>query len=98
MQREGLLDDKEFKRAQAAPLGLVQESNTSLVSYPAFVDLVKRQLQHDYQEKDLRSEGLRIFTSLSPMVQRQAEQALTERLQQGYGLTGRYGCYLCRRR
>lgn len=82
MHDEGLLDDKEFKQAQAAPLGLVQESNTSLVSYPAFVDLVKRQLQRDYQEEDLRSEGLRIFTSLSPMVQRQAEQALSQRLQQ----------------
>src|SRR5690606_36424781 len=82
MHREGLIDDQEFKRAQAAPLGLVQESNTSLVSYPAFVDLVKRQLQSDYREEDLRSEGLRIFTSLSPMVQRQAEQALTQRLQQ----------------
>lgn len=81
MHREGLLDDKEFKQAQTAPLGLAQESNTSLVSYPAFVDLVKRQLQRDYKEEDLRSEGLRIFTSLSPMVQRQAEQALTERLQ-----------------
>jgi penicillin-binding protein 1B len=82
MHSEGLLDDKDFKRAKAAPLGLVQESNTSLVSYPAFVDLVKRQLQRDYQEDDLRSEGLRIFTSLSPMVQRQAEEALSQRLQQ----------------
>lgn len=82
MHQEGLIDDKELKRAQAAPLGIVKENNTSLVSYPAFVDLVKRQLQRDYQEEDLRSEGLRIFTSLSPMVQRQAEQALTQRLQQ----------------
>jgi penicillin-binding protein 1B len=82
MHREGLIDDKEFKRAQAAPLGIVQEANTSLASYPAYVDLVKRQLQTDYREEDLRSEGLRIFTSLSPMVQRQAEQALTQRLAQ----------------
>lgn len=82
MHQEGLIDDAEVKRAQAAPLGIVQETNTSLVSYPAFVDLVKRQLQTDYREEDLRSEGLRIFTSLSPMVQRQAEQALTQRLQQ----------------
>ena len=82
MHREGLIDDQELKRAQAAPLGVVQEVNTSLVSYPGFVDLVKRQLQSDYREEDLRSEGLRIFTSLSPMVQRQAEQALAQRLQQ----------------
>src|SRR5690606_30352283 len=82
MHRGGLSDAQEVKRAQAAPLGVVQEVNTSLVSYPGFVDLVKRQLQSDYREEDLRSEGLRIFTSLSPMVQRQAEQALAQRLQQ----------------
>lgn len=82
MHQEGLIDDAQLKRAQAAPLGIVEEVNTSLVRYPAFVELVKRQLAQDYKEEDLRSEGLRVFTSLSPMVQRQAEQALTQRLQQ----------------
>lgn len=82
MHQEALIDDAQLKRAQAAPLGIVEEVNTSLVRYPAFVELVKRQLAQDYKEEDLRSEGLRVFTSLSPMVQRQAEQALTQRLQQ----------------
>lgn len=82
MRQEGLIDEKELKRAQTAPLGVVAQSDTSMVTYPAFVALVKRQLQQDYQEEDLRSEGLRIFTSLSPMVQRQAEHALQERLLQ----------------
>lgn len=82
MHQQGLIDDKELKRAQAAPLGVVEQGDTSMVTYPAFVGLVKRQLQQDYQEEDLRSEGLRIFTSLSPMVQRQAEAALNQRLRQ----------------
>ncbi|HTF83808.1 MAG TPA: penicillin-binding protein 1B [Cellvibrio sp.] len=82
MHQQGLIDDKELKRAQAAPLGVVEQGDTSMVTYPAFVALVKRQLQEDYQEEDLRSEGLRIFTSLSPMVQRQAEAALNQRLRQ----------------
>jgi penicillin-binding protein 1B len=37
-------------------------------------------LERDYREEDLRSEGLRIFTTLDPRVQHQAEQALTSRL------------------
>jgi penicillin-binding protein 1B len=37
-------------------------------------------LQRDYREEDLRSEGLRIFTTLDPRTQRHAEQALTRRL------------------
>ena len=82
MHQQGLINDKELKRAQAAPLGVVEQADTSMVTYPAFVALVKRQLQQDYQEEDLRSEGLRIFTSLSPMVQRQAEAALNQRLRQ----------------
>jgi penicillin-binding protein 1B len=46
------------------------------------VQLVHRQLRRDYDEKDLRSEGLRIFTTLDPRVQRAAEQALQKRLAQ----------------
>jgi penicillin-binding protein 1B len=41
---------------------------------------VHRQLQRDYREDELRSEGLRIFTTLDPRIQRFAEQALSQRL------------------
>jgi penicillin-binding protein 1B len=78
MYQERLIDEETYQQALKSPLGIVEDTNTSLVSYPAFVDLVKRQLRQDYQEEDLRSEGLRIFTSLSPGVQRQAEKALSE--------------------
>ncbi|MCP8899100.1 penicillin-binding protein 1B [Gilvimarinus xylanilyticus] len=80
MHREGLLSDPQFKSAQTAPLGVVEPGQNSQSTYPAFVDLVKRQLARDYKEEDLRSEGLRIFTTLSPMVQRQAEEAVAKRL------------------
>ncbi|MDO3381969.1 penicillin-binding protein 1B [Gilvimarinus algae] len=80
MHRDGLIDSAELKRAQAAPLGVVEPGQNAQTTYPAFVDLVKRQLARDYREEDLRSEGLRIFTTLSPMVQRQAEEAVATRL------------------
>ena len=38
-------------------------------AYPAYLDLVKRQLREEYPEDVLSSEGLRVFTSLDPMVQ-----------------------------
>src|SRR5438105_13785098 len=50
--------------------------------YPAFLLLVHLQMRRDYDEADLRSEGLRIFTTLDPRVQRAAESALTRRLAQ----------------
>jgi penicillin-binding protein 1B len=43
---------------------------------------VHKQLRRDYDEKDLRSEGLRIFTTLDPRAQGAAENALTRRLAQ----------------
>ncbi|PUA28778.1 MAG: penicillin-binding protein 1B [Cellvibrio sp. 79] len=76
MHQEGLINDQQLKISQAAPLGVVAPSEASSTSYPAFMDLIKRQLKEDYKEDDLRSEGLRIFTTLSPMVQRQAENSL----------------------
>jgi penicillin-binding protein 1B len=82
MHAEGLIDEKKMRVAQASPLGLAAETDESLVNYPSFIDLVKRQLKQDYQEEDLRSEGLRIFTTLSPMVQRQAEKSVQSRLVQ----------------
>ncbi|RZA04572.1 MAG: penicillin-binding protein 1B [Moraxellaceae bacterium] len=82
MHTEGLIDDKQFKVAQASPLGLAAETDVSLINYPAFVDLVKRQLKQDYQEDDLRKEGLRIFTTIAPMVQRLAEKSVATKIAQ----------------
>ncbi|RYY73984.1 MAG: penicillin-binding protein 1B [Gammaproteobacteria bacterium] len=82
MHSEGLIDEKQFKAAQASPLGLAAETETSLINYPAFVDLVKRQLKQDYKEDDLRKEGLRIFTTIAPMVQRLAEKSVATRIAQ----------------
>ncbi len=80
MHQENLIDDKQFKIAQVSPLGLAAETDNSLINYPAFVDLVKRQLKQDYKEEDLRAEGLRIFTTIAPMVQRLAENAVATRI------------------
>jgi penicillin-binding protein 1B len=80
MRQENLIDDKQLKIAQASPLGLAAETDNSLINYPAFVDLVRRQLKQDYKEEDLRAEGLRIFTTIAPMVQRLAESAVATRI------------------
>src|SRR5690606_15455052 len=51
-------------------------------NYPDFLDLVFRQLRHDYQEEELRNEGLRIFSTLDPLVQSVAEKTLSQQLKQ----------------
>ena len=57
--------------------------------YPAFVDLVRRQLKAHYQDTALTTEGLRIFTTLDPLVQSAIETHITEglaELEKGRGL------------
>jgi len=80
MARLDMLDMQEAARARAMPLGVVDRPPMGTTPYPAFLDLVRRQLRHDYREEDLRSEGLRIFTTLDPETQTAAERALSSRL------------------
>jgi len=87
--RDGLIDRQQAQAAQAQSLGVTLKPNLGNGRYPAFIALVKRQLQQDYRDKDLRSEGLRIFTTLDPVIQQVAEKALTtniKRLERQPGL------------
>ncbi len=82
MARLNFISQAQFVTARQQPLGVVHRPPTGTSPYPAFLQLVHRQLRRDYHEDDLRSEGLRIFTTLDPRTQRHAEQALTARLAQ----------------
>lgn len=73
------LTPQQLELWQAQPLGLAKTSAVEGV-YPAYVDLVRRQLRRDYQSSDLQNQGMRIFTSFDPVVQRRAEHALTRTL------------------
>jgi penicillin-binding protein 1B len=73
---------EQYAAARAADLGVSRKPGLGTSPYPAFHALVHRQLRRDYDEADLRSEGLRIFTTLDPRAQAAAERALTKRLAQ----------------
>jgi penicillin-binding protein 1B len=82
MRKLDYITQAQYVAARAAPLGVVEKAPEGTSRYPAFVELVHRQLQRDYREDDLRSEGLQIFTTLDPLAQTSAERALTGRLTQ----------------
>jgi penicillin-binding protein 1B len=73
---------EQYAAARAADLGVARKPGFGTSPYPAFLSVVHRQLRRDYDEADLRSEGLRIFTTLDPRAQGAAERALTKRLAQ----------------
>ena len=81
MAEHQLISQKTLSASLRRPLDLADNAHKQLGDYPAFLDLVKRQLRKDYRAEDLQSEGLRIFTTMSPYVQKQAETAVTQHLQ-----------------
>jgi penicillin-binding protein 1B len=80
LAEQGVIDAQQARAAREAPMGVSEQGGRPAGAYPAFLDLVRRQLQRDYREEDLRSEGLRIFTTLSPLVQTATEEAIRGRL------------------
>jgi len=82
MAKLEMLTPAQLAAARSARLDVIEKPVMGTTPYPAFLDLVRRQLRRDYREDDLRSEGLHIFTTLDPVVQTGAEQALARRLAQ----------------
>ncbi len=82
MEEVGTLTWTEVQQAQSEPLGVLHRPVRGTSSFPAFMDLIQRQLRQDYRDEDLRSQGLRIFTTLDPRIQHAAEKALQKRLRQ----------------
>lgn len=80
MVSQNVVTQAQFIAARQKPLGVISRPPMGTSPYPAFLQLVQRQLERDYRDEDLRSEGLRIFTTLDPRVQHQAEHALSSRL------------------
>ncbi len=79
---QGVVDVEQAEHAKKRPLGITKQGSLANTTYPGFVDLVKRQLREDYRDQDLTEEGLRIFTSFDPIVQRKAEDALAQTYKQ----------------
>lgn len=85
---EGVISKTEYDRAVRQPLDVSDVPGQA--SYPAFMDLVRRQLAEGYRKEDLLAEGLTIFTTLNPLVQDQIEQRVPSKLadiEQQHGIT-----------
>ena len=72
-----LIDEAEYQRALKAPLGVSKTAGLAAANrFPAYIDLVRRQLGHDYPENVLQGAGLNVFTGMSPSAQAYAEGAV----------------------
>ena len=81
LRDQGILSPDMAEQAMTAPLGVIDKASKGNSPFPAYLDLVKRQLLKEYRESDLRSAGLNILTTLDLQVQLAAEEAVQSELE-----------------
>ncbi|MBL4743845.1 MAG: transglycosylase domain-containing protein, partial [Cycloclasticus sp.] len=88
MVRLGFLPEQQKKIAQRYGVDISPFKQIKSSRFPAFLDLVKRQLSRDYKDEDLRSEGLNIFSTLDYRIQTTVEKIFKRKVEQ---LNNQYG-------
>lgn len=87
LANHGVIDVEQLQQAQNQELNLANKKRLQQQSYPAFLQLVKRQLKQDYSTADLANAGLNIYTTLNPEYQAQLEASSRDhiaRLEKNY--------------
>ena len=75
-----LISQGQIDQLKKKPLAVTGDTPSGITLYPAFLELVRKQLARDYKDEDLRSEGLSVFTTLDPIIQEQTEDSLISEL------------------
>ncbi len=74
------IEPPEYQVYLSRPLALLPRGQMSYGRTPAFMNLLKRELRDRFGEGFLKQSGLKIFTSLDPVAQLSAEEAVTSQL------------------
>jgi len=75
----GAIDQAQAELSKQEKLQ-VQIKPSGVSPFPAYLELVRKQLKRDYREEDLRNEGMLIFTSMDPIVQLISEGVVRKRV------------------
>ncbi|UNK43142.1 penicillin-binding protein 1B [Luteimonas sp. S4-F44] len=89
MRESGLIDQATYDRALTRPLGVTDTpGNIAANRFPAYVDLIRRQLANDYPAGALQGAGLSVMSAMVPSAQAYAEGATVRTLKE-LGTRGR---------
>ena len=81
MFEQGVIDQEQYQQAIASALRVSNNAaRVAPLSYPSFLGFVRANLQDDYQQNDLLSDGLQIHTTLNPRIQQSLEKVVREEL------------------
>jgi len=81
MAGQDVITAEERSSAKTRPLGIVDRQSRQSAYYAPFLDLVRRQLNRDYEAADLEASGLKIYTTLDPATQALAEWTLATEIE-----------------
>ncbi|PLW68236.1 penicillin-binding protein 1B [Pseudohalioglobus lutimaris] len=88
MVEQNVISAEHAMVAKAMPLDL-NKAPKIRDTFPAYLELVRRQLRLEYREEQLTQEGLKILTAFDPIIQRQLERstgAVMDKLDSAGGL------------
>lgn len=82
MFNQGSISEYQARTAKSKKLTTIKHNRIKTDENPAFMDLLRRQLLQDYEKEDLSSEGLQIFSTFDPYVQKITEDVVKENISQ----------------
>ena len=88
LRRDGLIKEEVYMDLKIKPVKTIKPSFRSETKYPAFHDLVRIELRNNFEEEELRSEGLSVYTNIDPIFQASLENNIVltkEKLVKKYG-------------
>ncbi|WP_226705198.1 penicillin-binding protein 1B [Microbulbifer elongatus] len=77
MFEQGLIDKDQHARLRKKPLEVAAAGAAAQNPYPAFTERLLEELRPYYSVEELRTAGLRVYTTLAPSVQKLAEDAVS---------------------
>lgn len=80
MFKHHLLDKPEYQLAVNSPLGVSDKKAFMPLRFPAYISQVKRDLRRYVQDKDILSDGIKVYTYLNPRIQTASEWAIVHQL------------------
>ncbi len=80
MMEHHVIDPQQYQTYAAKSIKLINNSRFGKGKHPAFMDKVKRELSELSLDTSLTENGLKVYTTLDPHAQRQAETSVTQGL------------------
>ena len=78
MFEQGLIEKDQHARLRKKPLEVAAAGAAAQNPYPAFTERLLEELRPYYSVEELRTAGLRVYTTLAPSVQKLAEDAVSD--------------------